>query len=116
MPDQPFLRRRDQHVDAERLHVHPQRAGSDAIEHEQTADGMHRRRHAAQIVVGQQDAGRRLDVRREHEIGLVVANVRFDFFDRMGTHGALAASLVRRACSIVAAAGMPPISKICVHR
>ena len=69
-----LLRRRDQHVDARRRHVDPHRARGDAIEHEQPADLVRRLGDRAQVVVGQDDSRRGLDVRREHHVGPLVAD------------------------------------------
>jgi hypothetical protein len=111
-----LLRRADQHVHAGGLHVDPHRAGGDAVEHEQAADLVHRVGHGAQVVVGQDHAGGGFHVRREHHGGLLGADGGHHLVDRRGREGRLRPSPMRRAFSTVPAAGIRPISKICVQR
>ena len=62
-----LLWRADQHVHAGGGHVDPQRAGGDAVEHEQRADFVRRIGHRAQVVVGQQQAGGCFDAARHDD-------------------------------------------------
>jgi hypothetical protein len=61
-----FLWRADQYIDTDRAHVYPQRAGGDAVEHEQAADLAHRCADGLQVVIRQDDAGGGFHVRREN--------------------------------------------------
>ena len=79
-----LLRCTQQHVDAELLHVDPDRAGSDAVEHEQTADLVGGVGERADVVIGQDHARGRLDVRGEDDLRLTQADRRDNVVDRRG--------------------------------
>jgi hypothetical protein len=85
------LRRAHQHVDAGVLHVDPDRARGNAVEHEQPADGMHRIGHRTQIGGGQDHAGRGFHMRCEHHVGPRRGDGGDDFVDRCRRKRALLA-------------------------
>ena len=90
-----FLRRRNQHIDAGGAHIHPQRAGRHAVQHQQRADGVRRRAQGLQIIVGQQDAAGGFDVRGKHDFGLFGVDGRHHFVDRAGCPRCLRAIALR---------------------
>ena len=51
------------------MHVDPDRAGRDAVQNEQSTYIVHGLRHGTQVVIGQNDPGSRLHVRRKDQIG-----------------------------------------------
>jgi hypothetical protein len=66
-----LLRRADEDVDAEVGHRRPHRPRGDAVEDEESADGVHGLGHGLHIVIGQQHARGGLDVGSENDIGLL---------------------------------------------
>ncbi|MNG04481.1 hypothetical protein D3C84_876150 [compost metagenome] len=50
-----FLRRTDQQVDSALVHIDPQRARGDAVQHEQATHRVHGVADGAQVVIGQDD-------------------------------------------------------------
>ena len=82
-----FLRGADQDVDAAGLHVDPDGAGGDAIEHEHTADGVHSVGNGADIIVRQDHAGSGFNVRRKDQVGSLGGDRRDNLFDRRRGEG-----------------------------
>src|SRR5690554_6492639 len=64
----------DQDVDAEVLHIDPDGAGGDAVEHKQAALLMDGIGHLADVVIGKDDAGGGLHVGHEDDVRLLVAD------------------------------------------
>ncbi len=87
-----LLRGADQDVDIVRRHVHPDRAGGDAVENEQTIDSMDRGADGAQVVVGQDHARGSFDVRGEDNVRLVLTDGGDNLFDRGRREGRLGAA------------------------
>ena len=76
-----LLRCADQDIHAVGDHVDPDRARSDAIEHEQAADGVHGIGDGTQIGVGKDHARRCFDVGREHHGRPLLPDGRDDVVD-----------------------------------
>ncbi len=77
-----LLRGADQHINAGRLHIDPDGARCNAVQHQQAAHGVHCIGHAAQVAVGQHHAGGSFDVRCKHHIWAFACNGGHDFFHR----------------------------------
>ena len=69
-----LLRRAQDGVHAGRLHVHPNRAARDGIEHEQPPVRVHGVGHSLDVRIRQNDPSRRLHVRREHHRGFFLVD------------------------------------------
>ena len=85
-----LLWRAHQHIDPRGLHVHPDRARGDAVEHEEAADFVRGLGHRAQIVVGQDHAGGGFDMRRADHGGALLADRGHHLGDRRRRIGHLA--------------------------
>eukprot|EP00754_Rhynchopus_humris_P024183 Rhum_TRINITY_DN14870_c2_g1::Rhum_TRINITY_DN14870_c2_g1_i1::g.126196::m.126196 len=84
-----LLRGRQQHVDAQRLHVHPQRAGRDAVQQEEGAHFVRGVGEGLDVRVRQHDARRRLDVRREDDARALGADAGHHLVDGRRREGRL---------------------------
>ena len=90
-----FLRSADQYVDAIGAHVDPERAGGDAVEHEQAADRVHGVGDGAQVVVGQDHSRGGFDMGGENHLWLLRLDGRYHFVYRWRGEGGLAAGFYR---------------------
>ena len=86
-----LLRRGKQHIDAGCLHVDPDAARGDAVEHHQRADLMRGRGQGGDVVIGQDDPGGGLHMRGEDDVGLLFADPGGDLLDRRRGEGRLCA-------------------------
>mmetsp|Transcript_5226 Transcript_5226/g.17240 ORF Transcript_5226/g.17240 Transcript_5226/m.17240 type:complete len:445 (+) Transcript_5226:893-2227(+) len=77
-----LLRRGDERVDPVLLHVDPDGARGDRVEHEDAAHLVHRGREPGDVLVRQQDPRRRLDLRREEDGRLLGADPLLHLLDR----------------------------------
>ena len=77
----PFLRRADQHIYASGLHIYPQCPRGDAVQYQQTLNGVHGISQGAQITVGQDHARSGFHMGGEHQGRPLVGDGGHGFFN-----------------------------------
>ncbi len=111
--DQPFCGAEISTSTPDRLHIHPDTARGDAVQHQQRAHLMRRLGQRLQVIVRQDDPGRGLDMRRKDHVGLRLVDLRHHLLDRRRRKGRLGRRCRSRApSSPCVSAAKPPASKI----